>query len=236
VPPGSWEEVSEAASSTGSLSWVHVPAAEVSVLAQKRRGELREWRTSVEGYTVGLLERGGDVPAPWMLDHAQSAATSAAWALRGLGALAIFIGYLLLLGPANHIASYVPLLGSLVGCALSMAALAVAFAHTLVAIAVAWLSARRRCGLAAFTSTARPTSRTPPSLLSGHRWPSPCSPPPLPRSGRRALAPRARASASESSLPPGARQLRAGLLSRAKNALQRVAAHTNAAVQRPLLS
>jgi len=125
------------------LSWSHAPLRYVSVLAERSRaGALRAWTSSAgSGYEVGLLEM-GDVSAEAMLQSAASANSVMLWLKRGGGILLVWIGWGLVLGPATYIASYVPLVGSLVGCALGLVAFGCAMAHALTVIAVAWVAHR----------------------------------------------------------------------------------------------
>jgi len=113
------------------------------VLAERSRaGALRAWTSSAgSGYEVGLLEM-GDVSAEAMLQSAASANSVMLWLKRGGGILLVWIGWGLVLGPATYIASYVPLVGSLVGCALGLVAFGCAMAHALTVIAVAWVAHR----------------------------------------------------------------------------------------------
>ena len=124
------------------VSWVHAPLREVSVVARRdARGTLVAWPSSIDGYDV-LLLAAGRRDAPSMLAAAARAQSLWTWLKRGGGALLTWAGYALLFGPAQYLASWVPLLGGLAGCALSMVALGLALAHALSVIAVAWLAHR----------------------------------------------------------------------------------------------
>jgi hypothetical protein len=124
------------------LSWSHAPLEEVSVIARKNAGHLSPWPSSAgQGYEVALLEF-GEHAADWMLATASSKQTAWTWLKRGGGVLATWAGYGLLFGPAQYLASWIPLLGGLAGCLLSLIALGVAIAHSFTIIAVAWVAAR----------------------------------------------------------------------------------------------
>ena len=73
---------------------------------------------------------------------------------RAGGVLAVWLAYGLLLGPATYLASFVPLLGGLVGWALSLVALGAALAHALSVIALAWLAHRPAIALALLAAVA----------------------------------------------------------------------------------
>lgn len=60
------------------------------------------------------------------------------WALRLIGSIAVMLGYVSLVGPISRLASFVPLLGGLVGFVLSLAAAAVGLIHSFIVIAIAW--------------------------------------------------------------------------------------------------
>ena len=56
-----------------------------------------------------------------------------------VGALLVWVGWGLVLGPASFVASYVPLLGGLVGCMLGLVAAGLALIQALTIVALAWL-------------------------------------------------------------------------------------------------
>lgn len=125
------------------VSWRHAPLEEVSVLAKKTsRGQLREWPSSAgPGYDVALVEFGDREPYQ-MLESASAAQAMWTWFKRGGGIVLTWIGWALLFGPAQYVASWIPLLSGLVGCVLGLIALGVALAHSLTVIALAWLAQR----------------------------------------------------------------------------------------------
>ena len=63
----------------------------------------------------------------------------------------LWLGWGFLMGPASYIASYVPLLGQLVGCLLAAVAFGAATAHALTVIAIAWIAHRPLLGAALLT-------------------------------------------------------------------------------------
>lgn len=133
------------------LSWRHAPLHEVSVLAKKKlkkrngveEATLMPWpsRAAGAGYELALLSF-GDVEPEAMIAGAESENTLMLWLKRGGGILLTWIGWGLLFGPAQYLASWIPLLGGLVGCALGAAAFGAALAHSLSVIAVAWVAQR----------------------------------------------------------------------------------------------
>jgi hypothetical protein len=105
-------------------------------------GRLVEWPNAAgAGYELALLEP-GEHDASAMLARAASAASMALWLKRAGGALLMWMGYGLLFGPAQYLASWIPLLSGLVGCVLGMVAFGIALCHAVAVIAVAWLFQR----------------------------------------------------------------------------------------------
>lgn len=132
------------------LSWRYAPLLSVSVLAARSAdghadspGELVPWASPAgAGYELALLEVGPRVEAQAMLAHAQAANEMMTWLKRAGGGLLTWVGWALLCGPAQYLASWVPILSGLVGCVLSLVALGAALAHSLLVIAVAWIAHR----------------------------------------------------------------------------------------------
>lgn len=60
------------------------------------------------------------------------------WALRIIGAFAVMIGYMCIVGPISRLAAFVPILGGIVGLALSLIAALVGLGHSIIVIAIAW--------------------------------------------------------------------------------------------------
>lgn len=136
------------------LRWQHAPLEEVSLLAkaQPERGGgarggsasavLVEWPNAAgAGYELALLEFGRH-SASGMLASAASAQSLLTWLKRGGGVLLTWAGWALLFGPAQYLATWIPLLSGAVGCLLSLIALGVALAHALTVIALAWIAHR----------------------------------------------------------------------------------------------
>ena len=125
------------------VGWRHAPLDEVSVLAAAGvDGRLEPWANGAgAGYELGLL-RFGRVGASTMLADAAASASASLWLWRALGGLVACVGYGLLLGPAHYLASWIPLLGGVVGCLLSAVAIAIGLAHTCVLVALAWVAHR----------------------------------------------------------------------------------------------
>jgi len=140
-----------------------------------------------------MLRRGQHTPAA-MFAAAAGANAAWKWGMRALGSALVWAGWGLVLGPFSYLASWVPLLGGLVGCAVGLLALSLAAAQTLVVVALAWLWYRpllsatllalaaaslflgygslrclRRGGARAAAATARATGDSPASVQVGER-------------------------------------------------------------------
>ena len=125
------------------VAWRHAPLDEVSILAKAGpQHTLIEWPTSAgAGYELALLGF-GRVGAAGLLAAARGEHSVTLWLTRAAGLGLTWLGWALLFGPAQYLASWVPLLGSVVGCMLSLIALGVAVAHALTVVAIAWIAHR----------------------------------------------------------------------------------------------
>jgi len=84
----------------------------------------------------------GSVSAELMFKHAASENSMLTWGLRFLGFVLMAIGLGLIISPIRVFADVIPLLGSIIGAGVGLAAMLLAFVVTLVVIAVAWISVR----------------------------------------------------------------------------------------------
>lgn len=127
------------------VGYVGLPSgATLSVLADQSGNGFAPF-TTANGYQVQLAEL-GNRPATVMLADKRSQESMLTWILRGVGALAIFIGLRMFLGPLATLASVIPLLGSLVGGAANLLALVITIPLTLIVIALAWVAVRPLLG------------------------------------------------------------------------------------------
>ncbi|MBP3255072.1 MAG: hypothetical protein J6M60_01075 [Clostridia bacterium] len=69
------------------------------------------------------------------------------WGLRLLGAVIIIIGYLAIVSPISKLASFVPILGNIVGTAVGLIAVLIGLVHSFVVIAIAWIRYRPVLGI-----------------------------------------------------------------------------------------
>jgi hypothetical protein len=114
--------------------------ATLSVLAAQSGGGFAPFVTP-NGYSIDLVTV-GSAPAATMIANKKKSEATLTWILRGAGALAMFIGFMLFLGPLSTLASVLPFLGGIVRGASAAIALVIALPLTLVVIALAWLGHR----------------------------------------------------------------------------------------------
>lgn len=125
--------------------WQGLPTgATLSVLAAQSHDGFAPFTTS-NGYQVQLAET-GNRPAQVMLADKGSEESHLTWILRGVGLVAIFIGFRMFFGVLSTLASVIPFLGRLIGGAVSLLSLALAVPLTLLVIALAWLAVRPLLG------------------------------------------------------------------------------------------
>ena len=113
---------------------------EVSVLAVQKGNTFEDF-ISDAGKTINRVEE-GKVSGSVMLEHIANENNTMKWIFRGVGALLVILGYLALVNPISTIASFVPILGDLVGGALSIVAFIIGLVHSLIVIAIAWFRFR----------------------------------------------------------------------------------------------
>jgi Transmembrane protein 43 len=118
--------------------------ATLSVLAAQSSGGFAPFVTP-NGYSIDLVTV-GSAPAATMIANKKKSEATLTWILRGVGALAMFIGFMLFLGPLSTLASVLPFLGGIVRGASAAIAFVIAVPLTLVVIALAWFGHRPLIG------------------------------------------------------------------------------------------
>jgi hypothetical protein len=121
------------------------PASTVSVVA-RQIGETFEQYTTDNGSLLMLSM--GTQSAKQMFDAAKAANAMWTWLLRLGGFLMMLLGITMVLSPLRVVASFIPLLGSIVGVGLFLVALVISLPLTLATIAIAWLVYRPVLGVA----------------------------------------------------------------------------------------
>jgi transmembrane protein TMEM43 len=116
----------------------------ISVLAAQSAGGFAPF-TTANGYRIDLVDI-GNAPADMMIAEKRKAESTLTWILRGAGAIAMFAGFALFLGPISTLASVLPFLGGLVRGAAGAAAFVISVPLTLAVIALAWIGHRPLIG------------------------------------------------------------------------------------------
>ena len=152
--PGGWTKSGDqlvkgdpASPKTGDLrvSYLALPAgATISVLAEQSNGGFAPF-TTPNGYTIHLAAMGNQ-PTAVMIANQRKSESILTWVLRGVGTLAMVIGFGMFLGPISTIASVVPFLGGIVRGAAFFVALVIGLPLSLVVIALAWMGHRPLIG------------------------------------------------------------------------------------------
>ena len=97
------------------------------------------------GYTIALAEPGVVTAAALFHDEKQSEG-QLTWILRGVGFVAMLIGFVCMTRPLTMLFAVLPFLELLVGAGAFLVALTLAVPITLVTIAVAWIAHRPLIG------------------------------------------------------------------------------------------
>jgi hypothetical protein len=116
----------------------------VSILAAQSHGGFAPFVTP-NGYQVDLAAS-GNVPAALMIAQKKAAESTLTWILRAVGAVVMFAGFALFLGPLSTLASVIPFLGTIVRGAAAALAFVMSVPITLTVIALAWLAYRPLIG------------------------------------------------------------------------------------------
>ena len=152
--PGGWTKSGDqlfkgdaASPKVGDLrvSYLALPTgATISVLAEQSSGGFAPF-TTPNGYTIDLATMGNQ-PTAVMIANQRRSESILTWILRGVGTLAMVIGFAMFLGPISTIASVVPFLGSIVRGAAFFVARVIGVPLSLVVIALAWIGYRPLIG------------------------------------------------------------------------------------------
>jgi hypothetical protein len=138
------QEPSQPAIGDVRVSFTAVAAQTFSVAAAQAGGVLTAFRDQ-NGYTIALTEP-GVVGAAALFQDEKKAEATLTWILRGVGFLAMLIGFVCLTRPLTMLFAVLPFLESLVGAGAFLVALTLAVPLTLVTIAVAWIAHRPLIG------------------------------------------------------------------------------------------
>jgi hypothetical protein len=126
------------------VTFSEIPAQTASVAAGNASGTLTAFRDS-NGYTIALAEP-GMVSAETMFRDEKKSESALTWILRGVGFVAMLIGFVCMTRPLTMLFAILPFLESLVGAGAFLVALALAVPITLLTISIAWIVHRPLIG------------------------------------------------------------------------------------------
>ncbi len=127
------------------ISYDVVKASQISVVARQAGNGFGPYQTAA-GDRLLMVEK-GLVPATQMFQAAQQANTVLTWILRGVGALVMFIGFVLFFRPLSVLGDVIPFLGDIIGLGTGAIGLAMTAVLSAITIAVAWLYYRPIVGI-----------------------------------------------------------------------------------------
>jgi hypothetical protein len=127
------------------IAYSVVTAAQLSVVARQTGNGFASYQT-MAGDQLLMVEK-GMVPAAQMFKAAQDANTMMTWVLRGVGALAMFIGFTLFFRPLGVLADVLPILGDIIRLGTGAVGLALTAVLAPLTIAVAWFYYRPIVGI-----------------------------------------------------------------------------------------
>jgi hypothetical protein len=118
------------------ITFSEVPRQRASIVARQAGPTFEPYRTEAGG-TVALIVA-GEVPAADMFKEAQADNRFWTWIIRAGGALLMFIGFALLMGPIGVLADVIPILGDVVRVGTGLTALMLTAVLAPIVIAVSW--------------------------------------------------------------------------------------------------
>ncbi len=127
------------------ITFSRVEPKTVSIIAQQAGNTLQPYQTQA-GDPMYRLQVGSHSPEA-MFDKARDEAKLRTWLIRIGGFVMMLIGLGLVFKPLSVLADVVPFIGSLVGVGMGLFALVIAFALSLITIAIAWVFYRPLLGI-----------------------------------------------------------------------------------------
>jgi hypothetical protein len=118
------------------ITFAEVKAQTASVIARQAGPTFEAYRTRAGG-NVELI-KAGSVPASDMFKEAQDDNRIWTWLIRLGGCVAMFVGFLLVMGPLSVLADVIPILGDIVGAGTAVVAFLCTSAIAPLVIAIAW--------------------------------------------------------------------------------------------------
>jgi hypothetical protein len=127
------------------VNFTAVTAQTMSVVAAASSNSLAPFHAD-NGYQIALAAP-GVASAVQMLKEQEKSERTLTWIIRGVGFIAMAIGFMLILGPLSTLASILPFLGGMIEAGAFVIGFGLAIPITLVVIALAWLANRPLLGI-----------------------------------------------------------------------------------------
>lgn len=127
------------------ISWEYNDYKDISVLAMQSGDSFTDYISS-SGKIVNRIEE-GLFTKNQIIKHMQDEDNLLKWILRLTGILIISVGYILTISPITTLASYIPILGGIVGGVLSFILFLIGLIHSLLIITIAWIRFRPLLGI-----------------------------------------------------------------------------------------
>ena len=118
------------------ISFQLAPAGPVSIVGRQSGADFAEYQTSAGDRL--LMVRQGTMSAAEMFKAAESENTALTWILRGVCALVMFLGFVMILSPLVVVADVVPLIGNVLGAGAALVSLIATAVLAPLVVAIAW--------------------------------------------------------------------------------------------------
>ena len=123
------------------ISYNYLPSHNTYSVIAAQLGSTLDLYTTSQGAQIAFLKAGVHTPQA-IFAQAQSENNFMAWLLRAVGLLLMFIGFMMILGPLQILASIIPFLGSIVGVGSSLIALLLTLLLGGSIIVISWFAQR----------------------------------------------------------------------------------------------
>jgi hypothetical protein len=127
------------------VSFEQVNAQQLSVVARQAGSGFGRYQTKAGDQL--LIVHKGVVPAAQLFSEAQAANSTLTWIIRGVGAVAMFIGFALFFRPLGVLGDVLPILGDVIRMGTGVIAFVLTLFVATITIAIAWLYYRPIVGI-----------------------------------------------------------------------------------------
>jgi hypothetical protein len=128
------------------VSFEQVNAQQLSVVARQAGSGFGRYQTKAGDQL--LIVHKGVVPAAQLFSEAQAANSTLTWIIRGVGAVAMFIGFALFFRPLGVLGDVLPILGDVIRMGTGVIAFVLTLFLATITIAISWLYFRPIVGIA----------------------------------------------------------------------------------------